>query len=256
VSGLRVVVTGASSGLGVALARQYAAQGATLALMARRGEELHRLAEELRCPCHLYPLDVTDAAAMREAAADFIGRAGAPDRVIANAGISIGTLTQDASDLPVFERVMAVNVIGMVNTFQPFIGPMTAAGGGTLAGIASVAGIRGLPGAGAYSASKAATISYLESLRGDLRGTGIKVVTVAPGYIETPMTAINTYRMPFILEVDEGARRIVRVIEAGRSYAVVPWQMAIVSRIMRVLPNWLFDALAARAGRKRRGLPT
>lgn len=220
--------------------------------MARRSDELRRLADGLHCACHLYPLDVTDATAVREAAADFIGRAGAPDRVIANAGISIGTLTQEASDLPVFERVMAVNVLGMLNTFQPFIGPMTAAGGGTLAGIASVAGIRGLPGASAYSASKAAAISYLESLRGDLRGTGVKVVTVAPGYIETPMTAINTYRMPFILGVDEGARRIVRVIEAGRSYAVVPWQMAIVSRLMRLLPNPVFDALASRAGRKPR----
>ena len=119
-----------------------------------------------------------------------------------------------------------------------------------------MAGIRGLPGSGAYSPSKAAAITYLESLRGELRGSGVKVVTVVPGYIETPMTALNAYRMPFILPVEEAVRRIARVIEPARSYAVVPWQMAIVSRILRLLPNWLFDALSARAGRKRRGLPT
>ena len=148
---------------------------------------------------------------------------------------------------------MAVNVLGMVNTFHPFIEPMRAAGGGTLAGIASVAGIRGLPGSGAYSASKAATIAYLESLRGELRGSGVKVVTVAPGYVETPMTAINTYAMPFILPVNEAARRIARVIDAGRSYAVVPWQMAIVAKLLRMLPNRVFDAALAGRGRKPRG---
>ena len=251
---MRVVITGASSGIGAALARWYAARGSTLGLIARRGEQLQKLAASLPVQCHCYPLDVTDAAGLASAAADFVGRAGTPDRVIGNAGISVGTLTQEAADLPVFERVFAVNVIGMVNTFSPFIGPMRAAGSGTLAGIASVAGIRGLPGSGAYSASKAAAISYLESLRGDLRGSGIKVVTVVPGYIATPLTAINQYRMPFILELDEGARRIARIIESGTSYAVTPWQMAIVARIMRLLPNSLFDAFASRGGRKPRGL--
>lgn len=250
--GLRVVITGASSGIGAALARYYAGRGATLALLARRGDQLKRLAATLPAESFFYPLDVTDAAALAEVAADFVVRVGPPDRVIANAGISVGTLTQEAADLPVFERVFAVNVLGLVNTFSPFIDPMRAAGGGTLAGIASVAGVRGLPGSGAYSASKAAAIAYLESLRGELRGSGIKVVTVAPGYIRTPMTDVNEYRMPFLLEVDDAAQRIARVIEAGRSYAVVPWQMAIVSRLMRVLPNAVFDALVARAGRKPR----
>lgn len=249
--GLRVVITGASSGIGAALARHYAERGAALALIARRGEALRQLAATLRAECFAYALDVTDAPALAEAAADFISRAGPPDRVIANAGISVGTLTHETADLPVFERVFGVNVLGLVNTFSPFIASMRA-GGGTLAGIASVAGVRGLPGSGAYSASKAAAIAYLESLRGDLRGSGIKVVTVAPGYIRTPMTDINDYRMPFLLEVDDAARRIARVIEAGRGYAVVPWQMAIVARLMRLLPNIAFDALASRAGRKRR----
>ncbi len=250
---MRVVVTGASSGLGAALARHYARRGATLALLARRERELRHLADQLRVPSFLYSVDVSDATAVSQAGADFVARAGVPDLVIANAGISVGTLTQEAGDLPIFERVLAVNVLGMVNTFHPFIEPMRAAGGGTLAGIASVAGIRGLPGSGAYSASKAATIAYLESLRGELRGSGMKVVTVAPGYVETPMTAINTYTMPFILPVDEAARRIARVIDAGRSYAVVPWQMAIVAKLLRVLPNRVFDAALAGRGRKPRG---
>jgi short-subunit dehydrogenase len=149
---------------------------------------------------------------------------------------------------------LAVNVVGMVNTFHPFVAPMRAAGRGTLAGIASVAGIRGLPGSGAYCASKAAAITYLESLRGELRGSGVKVVTVAPGYIKTPLTALNPYPMPFILPVDEAARRIARVIDAGRSYAVVPWQMAVVAKLMRALPNSLFDVLSSRGGRKPRQL--
>jgi short-subunit dehydrogenase len=148
--------------------------------------------------------------------------------------------------------VLAVNVVGLFNTFQPFIAPMRAAGRGTLAGIASVAGIRGLPGSGAYSASKAAAITYLEALRGELRSSGLKVVTVLPGFIETPMSAHNPYPMPFILPVDEAARRIARVIDAGTSYAVVPWQMAIVAKLLRLLPNRLFDAILSGRGRKPR----
>lgn len=248
-----VFITGASSGIGAALARHYAGGGATLGLAARRGEELRRLAAALPGEHFAYPLDVTDAGALAAAAADFIGRVGAPDLVVANAGISVGTLTQEAEDLAAVERVLRVNVVGVANTFQPFLAPMLARGKGTLAGIASVAGIRGLPGAGAYSASKAAAIAYLESLRVELAGSGVKVVTVAPGYIDTPMTEKNPYPMPFLLPADEAARRIARVIAGGASYAVVPWQMAVVAKLLRLLPNFLYDAIAAGFGRKPRG---
>jgi len=249
-----VFVTGASSGLGAAFARHYAALGATLGLAARRSDKLRALADSLPAKSYLYPLDVTDAGALREAGTDFIARAGVPDVVIANAGVSVGTLTEEADDLAAFERVLAVNVTGMANTFHPFVAPMRAARRGRLAGIASVAGIRGIPGAGAYGASKAAAISYLESLRVELRGTGVRVVTLAPGYIATPMTDVNPYPMPFMLDADEAARRMARVIAAGRSYAVVPWQMAIVAKLMRMLPDALYDRLSAQAGRKPRGL--
>lgn len=250
-----VFITGASSGIGAALARHYAAQGATLGLAARRLEALEALIAGLPGQHYAYPLDVANAPALASAANDFIARVGPPDVVIANAGISVGTLTQEASDNTAFRRVMETNVLGMVHTFQPFVSTMTERGKGRLVGIASVAGIRGLPGAGAYSASKAAAIAYLESLRVELRGSGVKVVTIAPGYIRTPMTDKNDYAMPFMLEADEAARRFALAIGKGVSYTVIPWQMGIVARLMRLLPNCLFDRLAAKAGRKPRNLP-
>lgn len=255
----RVWITGASSGLGAALARAYAARGATLALVARREGALRELVAELQAlsapTSYVYPLDVTDATALDNAAVDFIARAGLPDVVIANAGVSVGTLTEETGDRAAFERVMAVNVMGMVNTFTPFAAAMRSRGSGRLVGIASVAGVRGLPGAGAYSASKSAVVTYLEGLRVELRNSGVKVVTIAPGYIETPMTAANPYPMPFMLAADEAARRMLRVVDQGISYAVVPWQMGLVAKLMRLLPNAIFDRLAARAGRKPRNLP-
>ncbi len=247
-------MTGASSGIGAALARHYAAAGATLGLAARRPDRLSALVAGLPGTHSCYALDVADAAALQAAAADFIACRGCPDVVIANAGISVGTLAEEADDLPALQRVFATNVFGMAQTFQPFIAAMKARGSGRLVGIASVAGIRGLPGAGAYSASKAATIAWLEALRIELRGSGIKVVTIAPGYIATPMTAANPYPMPFLLAADEAARRFASAIERGTSYAVIPWQMGVVAKLLRLLPNPVFDALFARAGRKPRGL--
>ncbi|MDP2821137.1 MAG: SDR family oxidoreductase [Sulfuritalea sp.] len=251
---MRVFLTGASGGIGEALARHYAAAGATLGLAARRQDLLSALAAALPGTHACYPLDVADAAALQGAAEDFIARHGCPDIVIANAGISVGTLADEAGDLPAFRRVFETNVIGMAQTFQPFIAAMKARGSGRLVGIASVAGIRGLPGAGAYSASKAATITWLEALRVELHGSGVKVITLVPGYIATPMTAVNRYPMPFLLAADEAARRFARAIERGASYTVIPWQMGVAAKLMRLLPNPLFDALFARAGRKPRGL--
>ncbi len=256
----RVFITGASSGIGSALARYYAGLGATRGLAARRGEQLQTLAEELSCAgaasVSCYPLDVTDAAALQSAAEDFIVRRGPPDIVIANAGVSSGTLTECREDLDVIRRIFDINVFGMAATFSPFIPAMKRSAGegvpGRLVGIASVAGIRGLPGAEAYSASKAAAISYLESLRLEMRSSDIKVVTIAPGYIETPMTAINPYPMPFMLPAAEAARRFAHAIERGVSYTVIPWQMGVVAKGLRLLPNWLYDRLFAKAPRKPR----
>jgi len=249
---VKVFLTGASSGIGEALARHYAGQGATLGLLARREDLLHKLADSLAAPCEAYPADVRDARAANAAAAHFMSRHGPPDIVIGNAGISIGNLTEHPEDLEAMREVLEVNVMGLVTTFQPFVAPMRTRGTGRLVGIASVAGFRGLPGATAYSASKAAAIRYLEGLRVELRGTGVGVTTICPGYIATEMTRRNPYRMPFMISADEAARRFAHVIARGSSYAVVPWQMAIAGRILGVLPNWLYDTFAAKAGRKPR----
>ena len=247
-----VVISGASSGIGLALARHYLKHGAIVAGFARRGELLQALAAEFPDKVLCYALDVRDALAIQNAAHDLVSRAGVPDIVIANAGVSRGTLTEYAEDVDSFQQVIDINVLGMVKTFQPFIVPMREAKQGTFVGIASVAGFRGLPGVGAYSASKAAAISYLESLRVELSGSGVQVVTICPGYIKTPMTAINPYPMPFILEPAEAAKRMARAIEAGKTFTVIPWQMGLVGRLMKLLPNWLYDFVFKKAPYKPR----
>lgn len=248
-AGLRVFITGASSGLGAALAVRYAAQGATLGLLARRtGTAPLPHADRHR---H-YQADVRDHAAVAAAAQDFIVHAGGIDIVIANAGISHGTLTELPEDLAVFDAIFATNVTGTVATFAPFIAAMRTQGAGTLVGIASVAGVRGMPGSGAYSASKAAVATYCESLRLEMRPYGVKVVTIAPGYIDTPMTQQNAYPMPFLLAPERFAERAVRTIARGTRYRVIPWQMGVVAKLLRMLPDALYDLAFARAPRKAR----
>lgn len=249
---LKVFITGASSGLGAALAREYARRGAILGLVARRQELLEHIAAALPGCAHVYAVDVRDAQALARAAGDFIARAGCPDVVIANAGVSAGTLSSAPEDNPVFQEILATNVTGMMLTFQPFIAAMAAAGGGTLAGIASVAGFRGLPGAAAYSASKAAAISYLESLRVELRANSISVVTICPGYIATSMTARNPYHMPFLTPADLAAGKVADAIRRRKRFFVLPWQMAVTGWFLRRLPRGLYDRLFAHAPRKPR----
>lgn len=247
-----VVITGASSGLGRALAAEYAQRGATLALIARRADLLEALAASLPTHCYCYPLDVRNATALSSAALDFIEREGCPDIVIANAGVSAGTSTADPLDSAVFEEIVATNLTGMMLTFRPFIDVMRSARRGTLAGIASVAGFRGLPGASAYCASKSAAITYLESLRVELRNDGVTVVTVCPGYVDTPMTIGNPYRMPFLMRADRAAADIAGAISRGKRFHVLPWQMALVAWLMRRLPRPVYDALFSGAPRKPR----
>jgi len=248
-----VFLTGATSGIGEALARHYGARGgAKLGLLARRGDLLESLSRSLPSGAETYIADVRDLGALKAAAADFVTKHGVPDLVIANAGISHGTTTDFSDDIAVIQQILDINVMGMVNTFHPFVAGMRKAKRGTLIGVASVAGYRGLPGAGAYSASKAAAIRYLESLRVELRGTGVKVATICPGYIATPMTEKNPYPMPFIIPADDFARRFARAIAAGKDYAVIPWQMGLVAKLLAVLPNAIFDAAFSRAGRKPR----
>jgi short-subunit dehydrogenase len=247
---LRVVITGASSGIGAALAREYGRRGATLGLIARRAEALQGMLRELACPVAVYPADVRDVAAVSAAARDFHASFGGADVVIASAGVSAGTLTERLEDYAVFQEIFDINVMGMVNTFAPFIAHMRAAGAGTLVGIGSVAGFRGLPGASAYSASKAAAITYLESIRVELRGSGISVVTICPGYIATAMTQNNPYPMPFLMPADQAARCMARAIDRRKRYVVIPWQMGVVGALLKIMPRPIYDVLFARAPRK------
>ncbi len=247
---MKVFITGASSGIGAALAEYYASQGATLGLVARRGELLQELAAKLNTPVATYPLDVRDAGALEQAAQDFIERFGAPDIVIANAGVSRGTLTENKQDGIAFKAILDINLLGTVHTFQPFIAAMQQAGKGSLVGIASVAGIRGLPGAGAYSASKAAVISYLESLRVEMAPYGIHVTTIAPGYIRTPMTEVNTYKMPFLMDADVAAEKFAKAITHKRRFVVIPWQIGMLMRLMRFVPPFLWDWVMKNAPKK------
>jgi NAD(P)-dependent dehydrogenase (short-subunit alcohol dehydrogenase family) len=195
---------------------------------------------------------VRDEAALAACARDFIGRFGPPDLVIANAGISAGTLSEAIEDIPKLRSVLDVNVIGMAASLAAFAPAMRQAGRGTLTCIASVASFRGLAGNGAYSASKAAARTWCESLRTELHGSGVSVVCVCPGYIDTPLTRVNRFRMPFLLSADEAAPKIARAIAARCRVAVIPWQMALLSVLLRVMPDWLYDYFASSAPRKPR----
>jgi short-subunit dehydrogenase len=248
-------ITGASSGIGQALAWRYHQAGWRLALVARRTSEIDAWAHSRRLPpgrFAVYGADVAITDSIVAAGLACIASQGVPDAVIANAGISIGMDTSQREDIDVMARLFATNNVGLAATFHPFIDAMRSRGSGALVGIASVAGIRGLPGHGAYSASKAAVISYCESLRGEMRPAGVKVVTISPGYIDTPLTRQNRYSMPFKMTADAFAEEAFRTIEAGASYRVIPWQMGVAAKLLRVLPNALYDRLLAGRPRKKR----
>jgi len=252
-----VFITGASSGIGQALAMRFYSAGYRLALAARRTAEVQAWAEANALSAgryQVYSADVADTDSIVAAGQACVAAQGVPDVVIANAGISIGMDTAVRSDLDVMAQTFATNNIGVAATFHPFIGGMVTRGTGTLVGIGSVAGIRGLPGHGAYCASKAAVIAYCESLRGELRPSGVKVVTICPGYIDTPLTRENRYPMPFLMKVEAFADKAFGAIHAGHSYRVIPWQMGVVAKLLRLLPNALFDkALSGRARKHRQG---
>lgn len=248
-------ITGASSGIGLALMQACLERGWRVAAVARRAEALREQMTQQGWPhtsWRVWEADVCDAEAMQAVAQACMTELGLPDTVIANAGISLGVDLADAQDLPVFAQVMQTNVQGLVQTFQPFMAPMCERGRGQLVGIASVAGIRGLPGHAAYCASKAAVISYAESLRGELRGSGVQVLTISPGYVATPLTARNRYPMPFLMTSDEFATHALRSIERGQRHAVIPWPMAWVAALMRVMPAALWDRLLQGQPRKHR----
>jgi len=248
-------ITGASSGIGQALAARFYEAGYDLALVARRTADIEAWALERQIDprrCQIYNADVAEVDSIVAAGNACLERQGVPDVVIANAGISVGMDTAERSDLDVFARTLAINNIGLAATFHPFIRAMQARRNGRLVGIGSVAAIRGLPGHGAYCASKAGVVAYCESLRGEMRASGVKVVTVSPGYVDTPLTQGNRYGMPFLMRPDDFADKAFRAIESGTSYRVIPWQMGVVAKLLRLLPNALLDRALQGRGRKKR----
>ena len=241
-----VFITGASSGIGQALAERYAKEGWRLALVARRADLMRAWATSQGWPASqwaVYEADVRQEAEVAAAAQACLSAQGLPDVVVANAGISIGVDLSLAEDLPVLRDLLDTNVIGLAATFQSFIEGMRTRRRGTLVGIASVASVRGLPGHAGYCAAKAAVVQLCETLRGELRPHGVRVVTLAPGYIDTPLTRDNDYPMPFLMKPDAFAQRAFEAISVGARWRVIPWQMGVVAVILRWLPRAWFDTL-------------
>ena len=251
-----VFITGASSGLGQALALRFHQAGYALALVARRTSEVKTWAEArgIRVDSYkIYSADVSVADSIVAAGQACLAQQGLPDVVIAAAGISVGVDTAQRPDLDVMALTYVTNNVGTAATFHPFLCAMMTRQSGVLVGIGSVNGIRGFAGHGANCPSKAALISYCESLRLELRSSGIKVVTVCPGYVATPLTRQNQNTMPFLMQPEAFAEQAFKAIEAGTSYRVIPWQMGLVAKLLRLLPNWAFDkAFSGRARKPRR----
>jgi len=249
-----VVLTGACGGLGQALARELIGSGAQVALVGLDAVKLEALAALAPARCAAYTPDVSNAPAMQAMAADWMARAGVPDLVIANAGVAGGFDTAEADDLAVLRRMLEINLLGAATTFQPFVKPMRAQQQrrGALVGVASIAGWRGMPGNGAYCASKAGLIRYLESLRAELRGTGLTVHTISPGYIRTALTAGNRFAMPGLLEADAAAHRLLAGVAAGREQIVLPRRIGWLSTLLNLLPEKLHDHVLRGQPRKPR----
>jgi short-subunit dehydrogenase len=242
-----VLITGASSGIGHAVAVELGRRGASVGLFARRAEMLLKVAEEVERAggrALALPGDVRDAAQVNAATARVHELWGRVDVLVANAGMSMVVSATDLRAADVSE-VISINTIGVVNSVAAVLPGMVARKSGHLVAVSSLAAYRGLPKSSAYSASKAAVSTFFESLRVDLRKSGVAVTTIHPGFIKTPLTANRKSRLPFLLELDDAARRIVRAIERRpRTYAF-PWQLASLVRLMRYMPDALYDRIAA-----------
>ena len=243
-----VLITGASSGIGRALAVELGGRGASLGLLARRAEALREIKRDVEARggrALALAADVRDAEAVRTTADQLRGSFGRIDMLLANAGI--GTTTS-AANLRADEvaNVISVNVLGVVNSVAAVVPEMVARGSGHLVAISSLAAYRGLPKSGAYCASKAAVSAFFESLRVDLRGTGVDVTIIHPGFIKTPLTEGRRARMPYLMELDDATKKIVWAIERRRKSYSFPWQLASIVRACLLLPASIYDPIAAR----------
>jgi short-subunit dehydrogenase len=243
-----VFLTGASSGIGAGLALALAKKGAVVGLLARREEKLRELAD--RCEkaggiARAYPADVTDPSAVAEAFEKFIHEFSTIDILIANAGIGGNDDAVRSYHPPSVKRVIDVNLMGAANIVHAVLPKMLDQGHGHLVAISSLAGFRGLPKSAAYSASKAGMTAFFESVRLDVRGKGIDVTIIQPGFIRTPLTAGRTHRMPYLMELDDAIPLFIRAIEKKKKFAAFPWQLATIVRAGKFMPAWLYDRIAA-----------
>lgn len=245
---MKIVITGASSGLGAALARAYAEAGAQLYLIARNSDRLASVADictRLGAKVETRRLDVTD----RNGMAVYLSSLGPVDLVIANAGISAGTGERGESAEQA-QQIFAANVDGVLNTIHPFIPALKQAGQGQIAIISSLAGLRGLPTAPAYSASKGAVRLYGEGLRCDLAPFGVGVTVICPGFIRTPMTDVNNFTMPQLMEVDDAAALIKRRLKGNPARIAFPLALYLLVRVLAMLPVSWADLLLSRLPKK------
>jgi NAD(P)-dependent dehydrogenase (short-subunit alcohol dehydrogenase family) len=252
----QAVITGACGGLGQALAHELLAAGAQVALVGLNRAALDALAATAPGRATVYTPDVSDSAAMQAMAADWMARAGLPDLVVANAGVAGGFDTAEAGDLAVMRRMLEINLLGPATTFQPFVKALRAQPGAhcALVGVASIAGWRGMPGNGAYCASKGGLIRYLESLRAECRGAALSVHTVSPGYLRTPLTAGNRFAMPGLMDADVAARALLHGVARGREHIVLPRRIGWLSRLLACLPaRWHDQILSAQPRKPRPG---
>lgn len=245
-----VFLTGASSGIGEALAVAMAARGARLGLLARRAELLREIAA--KCEKHgvktlCFAADVIDEAAVREAAEAMRAEFGRIDILVANAGIGGNNAeTRDLAPAAV-KKVIDVNLLGAVNAVAAVLPEMLDRGEGQLVAVSSLAGFRGLPKSAAYSASKAGMTAFFESVRLDVQRRGVFVTIIQPGFIKTPLTAGRHNKMPFLMELDASVPLFLRAIERRKKFAAFPWQLATIVRAGRLFPAWLYDRIAGRA---------
>lgn len=237
----RIFITGASSGIGEHLAYHYAAQGHRLGLAARRGKVLRTVAEkceQLGGQAHVYPLDVTDQQACQNAANDFITNNSGIDLLIANAGKS-GDDHLETGDPTRINQILTLNLLGVTNIVFPFAPHFIAQRAGTVVVISSIAGVRGLPRRGGYSATKAAVKVMADSWRFTLSKHNVKVTTIYPGFIRTPMTASRRTVMPFLMDVELAATKIAKAIAAGKNNYLFPWQWRILFPIIKIIPDFI-----------------
>ena len=247
------VITGACGGLGQALATELIASGARVALVGLNLDALQALAVQAPERCRIYTPDVSNTAAMQAMASDWMTHHGAPELVIANAGVAGGFETADPADLAVMRRMLEINLLGVATTFQPFLQAMLdSQRPGALVGVASVAGWRGMPGNGAYCASKAGLIAYLQSLRAELRTSRLTVHTISPGYLRTALTAGNTFAMPGLLEPEAAAKALLQGVARGHEHIVLPRRIGWLSQALSLLPARWHDRILLGQPRKPR----